>query len=380
MPRSSARWTLVVAVLGSSMAFLDGSLVNVALPVMQRELAIDVGPAQWMIEAYAPAALLARPRGGALGDRLGRRRTFLAGAALFAAASAACGAAPGASLLIAARAVQGVGAALLVPGSLSLITAAYADDKERGAAIGTWSAASAIMGAAGPVAGGWVVAHASWRWLFLVNAPIAALVVALSLAHVEETRDPSAAGPLDVTGASLVTLSLGLVVYALVDAGDRAGLGAARVVALLAAGGAALVAFLVVEHRSPAPMVPLALFGSPTFAGTNLLTLLLYGALGGGLFFLPFDLIQVQGYSPTAAGAALLPLILLISVMSRSLGALADGLARARSSSWARSPRRWASSCSPAPRWAARTGSPSCRASPSWGSASGRPSRRSRRR
>jgi EmrB/QacA subfamily drug resistance transporter len=323
MASASPRWTLVVSVLGSSMAFLDGSLVNVALPVMQRHLRIDVGLAQWVIEAYLLLLSSLVLVGGALGDRFGRRRTFVVGVVVFALASAACGAAPAAPFLIAARAVQGAGAALLVPGSLSLITAAYPDGKERGAAIGTWSAASGVMAAAGPVVGGWVVAHASWRWLFFANAPIAAAVLVLSLARVEETRDPTATGRVDVPGALLITLSLGLIVYALVDAGGEAGIGGARILSLLAAGGVGLVAFVLVEHRSAAPMVPLQLFRAPTFAGTNLLTFLLYGALGCGLFFLPFDLIQVEGYSPTAAGAALLPLVLLISAMSRSLGALA---------------------------------------------------------
>ena len=232
------------------------------------------------------------------------------------------GFAPGALFLIGARAVQGVGGALLVPGSLSLISAAYPGAKERGAAIGTWSAASAIMTAGGPVAGGWVVAHASWRWLFFANVPIAAAVVVLSLARVDESRDETAAGKVDLPGAALAILALGLIVDALVDAGNGAGITSPRVVAFLAAGVALLAAFVVVEKHASAPMVPLELFRSPTFTGANLLTLLLYGALGAGLFFLPFDLIQVQGYTPTAAGAALLPLVLLISVMSRSFGAL----------------------------------------------------------
>jgi EmrB/QacA subfamily drug resistance transporter len=323
MARSPKRWTLLVSVLGSSMAFLDSTLVNVALPVMQRQLSIDVGMAQWIVEAYLLLLSSFVLVGGALGDRFGRRRVFLAGVILFALASLACGLAPGASLLIAARAVQGLGAALLVPGSLSLITAAYPDATERGAAIGTWSAASAILAAGGPAAGGWVVAHASWRWLFVINAPVAAVVVALALVHVEETRDSTATDTIDLPGAALVTLSLALVVYALVHAGSDAGIGDARVLVLLAGGVVAMVAFVLVERRSRSPMVPLELFRSPTFLGTNLLTLVVYGALGAGLFFLPFDLIQVQGYSPTLAGAALLPMALLISAMSRSLGALA---------------------------------------------------------
>jgi len=274
------------------------------------------------VEAYALFLASLVLVGGALGDRLGRRRVFSAGIVLFAVASAACGAAPRIGLLIAARAVQGVGAALAVPGSLSLISAAYPEEA-RGAAIGTWSAASAITAAIGPVAGGWVVSHASWRWVFFFNAPVAALVVALAARKVEETCDPDAPPRLDVAGAALATVGLGLVVYALVEAGPNGGIASARAVTLLLLGSATLAGFIALESRVASPMVPLSLFRSRTFAGANLLTLLLYAALGGALFFVPFDLIQVQRYGPAGAGAALLPLILLISIMSRWAGALA---------------------------------------------------------
>jgi EmrB/QacA subfamily drug resistance transporter len=311
------RWALVVAILGSSMAFLDGTVVNVALPVMQRSLGATVGQMQWIVEAYALLLASLVLVGGALGDRLGRRRVFSAGVVLFAVASAACGAAPGVELLILARAVQGVGAALLVPGSLALISAAY-PERARGAAIGTWSAWSAITGAVGPVAGGWVVTHASWRWLFLFNVPIAMLVVALAARKVTETRDPSASARLDLAGATLATVGLGLVVYALIDSGSSA-----RTLTLLGLGAATLALFVLVEARRPAPMLPLSLFRSRTFAGANLLTFMLYAALGGALFFVPFNLIQVQRYTPAAAGASLLPLVVLVSGMSRRAGALA---------------------------------------------------------
>lgn len=314
------RRTLVVAIVGSSMAFLDGTVVNVALPVMQKELGIAVDTAQWIVESYALLLASLVLVGGALGDRLGRKRVFLAGVVLFAFASAACGAAPNAGALIVARAVQGVGAALLVPGSLALISAAYPEKEARGRAIGTWSAFSAITAAVGPVAGGWVVSHASWRWLFYFNLPIAVLVLVLARKGVAETRDESAPRSMDWLGAFLVTLGLGLVVYGLIDSGKVAG--ASGEIALIVAGLAALVVFVLVERRRSAPMVSLALFRSRTFAGTNLLTLLLYGALGGAFFFVPFNLIQVQGYSPTAAGAALLPFVLLLSVMSPAAGAL----------------------------------------------------------
>jgi EmrB/QacA subfamily drug resistance transporter len=306
------RWTLAVAILGSTLAFLDSTVVTVALPVMQGQLGIAVDLAQWVVEAYSLLLASLVLVGGALGDHLGRRRVFSAGVMLFAAASLACGLAPSTAPLIAARAVQGVGAALLVPGSLSLISAAYAE-KERGAAIGTWSAFSAVTSAIGPVAGGWVVAHGSWRWLFLFNLPIAALVVALAGRHVIETRDETADPRMDWLGAALATSGLGLMVYALLETRPL----------LLIVGVAALIAFVVAEAKHPAPMMPLSLFRQRTFAGTNLLTFCLYAALGGGLFFVPFDLIQVQGYSPAAAGASLVPFVLLVSAMSRWAGGLA---------------------------------------------------------
>ncbi len=317
------RWTLAVAILGSSIAFLDSTVVAVALPVMQRELSMTVGQAQWVVEAYSLMLASLVLVGGALGDRLGRSRMYLAGVTLFALASGVCGLAPGALVLVGARAVQGVGAALLVPGSLSLISAAY-DDKTRGAAIGTWSAFSAITGAVGPVAGGWVVAHASWRWLFFFNVPLAAAVVVLSRRHVVETRDDEAPATMDWPGASLATLGLALVVCALVDSASAAG--ARRMVPLLVLGLLILLAFVAVEWRGRAPMVHLSLFRSRTFSGTNLLTLLLYAALGGAFFFLPFDLIQVQGYSPATAGGTLVPFVLLVAGMSRGVGALVPRL------------------------------------------------------
>ena len=318
-----ARWTLLVAILGSSMAFLDATVVNVALPTMQRELGITTGLVQWIVEAYALPLSAFVLVGGALGDRLGRRRVFLAGVTMFAIASAACGLAPGPVPLVLARALQGLGAALLVPGSLALISAAYSDE-DRGAAIGVWSAGSAVMSAVGPVAGGWVVAHGSWRWLFFFNVPVAAATLLFGRALVLETRDASVRGRLDWPGATLATLGLGLIVYALLGSEDADG--NRRMVPLLCVGALALVAFLVVEARGATPMVPLSLFRHGTFAGANLLTFLLYAALGGALFFVPFNLMQVQRYTATEAGAALLPMVITIAVMSRGAGALATRL------------------------------------------------------
>lgn len=311
------RWTLVVAILGSSMAFLDGTVVNVALPVIQRELRMTLDLAQWIVEAYALLLSSLVLVGGALGDRYGRRRVFTAGVVVFALASVACGLAPDARLVIAARALQGAGAALLVPGSLSLISAANRPE-DRGAAIGVWSASSAIMGAIGPIAGGWVVAHGSWRWLFFFNVPIAALVVILAVFRVDETRNADAADRTDWLGAALATAGLGFVVFGLIDSARVPG--AARLASFLAVGTASLAGFVVVEAKTRSPMVPLSLFRSRTFAGTNLLTLLLYAALGAGTFFLPFDLIQVQGYTALEAGASLLPIVVLMAVISPFAG------------------------------------------------------------
>jgi len=315
------KWTLVVAILGSSMAFLDGSVVNVALPTMQRELRASSGEMQWVVEAYALLLAALVLVGGALGDRRGRRRMFLTGVILFAAASLGCGAAPTPLTLILARAIQGVGGALLVPGSLSLISAAYVE-ADRGTAIGTWSSASAIVGALGPVVGGWVVSHASWRWIFLLNVPLAALVVGLALTRVNESRDVHAEPHTDWAGAALATAGLGLIVGGLVEAPNLGGLQAPVPLAMLGGGTGLLLIFAWTQTRQRAPMVPPAMFRSRTFFGTNLLTLLLYAALGGSLFFLPFNLVQLQHYSPAAAGAALVPFILLISLLSRWAGGL----------------------------------------------------------
>jgi EmrB/QacA subfamily drug resistance transporter len=303
------------------MAFIDGTVVNVALPALQKQFSASLFDAQWVIEAYALflAALLLV--GGAAGDRFGRRKIFLFGVAGFAAASAWCGFAGSLRELILARAVQGVGAALLVPGSLAIISASFAE-RERGKAIGTWSGATAITAALGPVLGGWLIEHLSWRAVFFINLPIAVAVIVLSLWHVRESRNPEQ-GALDWPGALLATLGLGGITYALIEYSAQGGAHLEILVAG-ALGVSCVAGFLVVEARQQAPMMPLRLFRSRTFSGANLLTMFLYAALGGGLFFLPLNLIQVQGYSATAAGAALLPLILLMFLLSRWSGGLAD--------------------------------------------------------
>jgi EmrB/QacA subfamily drug resistance transporter len=313
-------WVLAATIIGSAMVFVDGTVVNVALPALQRALGADVADVQWVVESYALSLAALLLAGGSLGDRFGRRRIFGIGVALFAAASVGCGMAPDAGWLIGMRAVQGVGGALLVPGSLALISASFTPDR-RGRAIGTWSGVSAIAAGLGPVLGGWLIENASWRWIFFVNVLPAAAVL-LVLARVPESRDPDA-GRLDLPGAALATVGLGGIVFGLIEAG-RLGWGDPIIRGSIGAGIAALAAFAVVERRVRSPMVPMGLFRSRTFAGANLLTLLLYAALGGALFFLPFNLIQVQGYGAAAAGAALLPFIVLMFVLSRWSGGLVD--------------------------------------------------------
>src|SRR5439155_9309689 len=318
----AAPWILATTILASSMVFIDGTVVNVALPALQRELNANLGDVQWVIEAYALflAALLLV--GGAAGDRFGRRRVFLIGVALFAVSSIACGLAGGVRELILARAVQGIGGALLVPGSLAIISASFAEDG-RGKAIGTWSGATAITAALGPVLGGWLIDHLSWRAVFFVNLPLAIVVIAIALRHVSESRNVEIRGNLDWPGALLVTLGLGGIVYGLIEASNAGGFHPGIIASLLL-GVLALAGFIAVEMHQAAPMMPLHLFRSTTFSGANLLTFFLYAALGGSLFFVPLNLIQVQGYSTTAAGAALLPFILLMAVLSRWSGGLID--------------------------------------------------------
>jgi EmrB/QacA subfamily drug resistance transporter len=319
---AAAPWILAATILASSMAFIDGTVVNVALPALQRELNASLVDVQWVIEAYALflAALLLV--GGAAGDRFGRRRVFLLGVAVFAVSSVGCGLASSVRQLVFARALQGIGAALLVPGSLAIISASFAEH-DRGKAIGTWSGATAITAALGPVAGGWLIDHLSWRAVFFINIPLAAVVIVIALRHVTDSRNVAVQGRLDWPGALLVTLGLGGVVYGLIESSNL-GWSDPAVLASLLLGVLALAGFGAAETYAAAPMMPMRLFRSRTFAGANLLTFLLYAALGGALFFVPLNLIQVQRYSTTAAGAALLPFILLMSVLSRWSGKLID--------------------------------------------------------
>lgn len=318
----AAPWILAATILGSSMVFIDGTVVNVALPALQQQLNATASDAQWVVEAYALTLAALLLVGGALGDRLGRRRVYLLGVIVFALASVWAGLAPSIEQLILARGLQGIGGALLVPGSLAIISASFVD-AERGRAIGTWSALTGVTTAFGPVLGGYLVDHFSWRWAFLVNLPLAIIVVAVTWVWVPESRDDKASGRLDWWGTALATIGLGGIVYALIEAPNQ-GWHQPMVIGAFALGIVVLAAFVAVEVNLAAPMLPLGLFRSRDFAGANLLTLLLYAALGGGLFFFPLNLIQVQGYSATAAGAAMLPFVLIMFALSRWAGGLVD--------------------------------------------------------
>jgi EmrB/QacA subfamily drug resistance transporter len=315
-------WILTATILASSMAFIDGTVVNVALGALQREFGATLVGVQWVVEAYALFLAALVLVGGSLGDLYGRRRVFALGIAIFAIASVACGLARDIPELILARAAQGIGAALLVPGSLAIISASFPEN-ERGRAIGAWSGMSAITGAAGPVIGGWLIEHASWRWAFFINLPLAAVALAITFRQVSESRAAMRVKRLDLPGALLVTTGLGLIVFALLESSNH-GWRDGRVAGGLAAGVIALILFVAAESRSAAPILPLEIFRIRNFTGANLLTLFLYAALGGAMFFLPLNLIQVQGYSATAAGAALLPFILLFSFLSRRAGGLVE--------------------------------------------------------
>jgi EmrB/QacA subfamily drug resistance transporter len=314
-------WVLAATILGSSMAMIDGSVVNVALPVMQAQLNATATQMQWIVEAYALFLAALILVGGSLGDRYGRRRVFAIGVTVFAIASVGCGLAINVNVLIAARSLQGVGGALLVPGSLAIISAAFRES-QRGQAIGTWSGFTAITSALGPVLGGWLVEQVSWRAIFFLNIPIAIAVLAITVWRVPESRDENS-GTLDWRGALFVTIGLGSLVYGLLES-SHLGITHSIVWIAIAIGLAALIGFVLTEASVRFPMMPLQLFKSPTFSGANLVTLLLYSGLGGVLFFFPFNLIQVQGYSATAAGAAFLPLIALMFILSRWSGGLVN--------------------------------------------------------
>jgi EmrB/QacA subfamily drug resistance transporter len=319
---AAGNWVLAATIIGSSMTFIDGTVINVALPVLQAKLNASAAQMQWIVESYALTLSALILVGGALGDKYGRRRIFNLGVVIFTLTSLWCGLVSDVNQLIFARAAQGIGAALLVPGSLAIISATF-DKKKRGRAIGTWSGFTAIAAGFGPVLGGWLVDNFSWRWIFYINLPLAVVVLLISFFRVPESKDDEATGKLDWLGALLAILALGGIVYGLIES-NNLGFKNAQVYGSLMIGAAAFVAFLFAEMRRQNPMMPLDLFKSKTFSGANLLTLFLYAALSGILFFVPFNLIRVQGYDATQAGAALVPFVLTMFLLSRPASTLID--------------------------------------------------------
>jgi len=313
---------LVATILASAVAYVDESVVNVALPAITKDLAASVAVTQWVINAYTLCLAAFLLTGGAAGDHLGRRRVFIAGLAVFGLASVWCAFAPSINQLIVARAIQGIGAALLVPCSLAIIGAVF-PEAERGRAIGTWAGFSAIAAAIGPLLGGSIVDHFTWRGIFLVNPFPAMLAVWIAWRHLPESYDPEAPPGIDWFGSLLAFAALGSIAFGLIALPDS-GARDVSVVATLAIGIILLLAFVWHEGRARSPMMPLALFRSRTFSGINALTLLLYGALGGAFFLLPFDLIQVHGYSATLAGTVFLPFTIIVGALSRWSGGLLD--------------------------------------------------------
>jgi EmrB/QacA subfamily drug resistance transporter len=316
---NSAPWILAATVLGSSMAFIDGTVVNVAVPTLQAAFHATVVDVQWVIESYGILLSCLILAGGALGDIYGRRLIFLTGVVIFAAASAACGLAPSIHLLVMARCIQGVGAALLVPGSLAIISASF-EEKSRGKAIGTWSGFTAITTALGPLLGGWLIQYGSWRWVFFLNVPIAFAVLLISLWQVPESRGVKTQH-LDWAGALLATAGLAGMVTGFLES-QRWGWSNFLTLGSLLGGIACLAVFLFAESRVAAPMIPFSLFNSRVFAGANLITFFLYAAIGMFFFLFPMELIQVRGYSTSIAGAAMLPMILSMFLLSRWSGGL----------------------------------------------------------
>ena len=315
-------WVLRATILASSMANIDGAIVNVALPAIETDLAASATVVQWLVNAYTLCLSALLLVGGVAADQFGRRRFLITGIGIFSAASLWCAASPSAAQLIVARAVEGVGAALLIPCSLAIIGATF-DEHERGKAIGTWAGSAAVVTAIAPLLGGAIVDHCSWRWIFLINPLLALPTIWIAYSHVPESRDPEAAPGLDWRGSLLVLLGLGGLAYGLIES-PIAGWGDPIVLASIVAGLALLAAFFWVERQVRTPMLPLTLFRSVTFSAVNLLTLFLYAALGGVFFFLPFALIQVHGYPATLAGVALLPFTIILAALSRWAGGLLD--------------------------------------------------------
>ncbi len=315
------RWVIVAAVAGSGVAAIDSTVVGIALPDIGKSFHADLGTLQWVVTGYMLTLAAFLLLGGALGDRIGRARIFMVGVAWFAVASALCGLAPNAAVLVAARVLQGIGAALLAPASLAILQASFrADDRAR--AIGAWSGLGGLATAAGPLLGGYLISIGSWRWVFFINLPVAAVVIAITVRHVPETRDPEATGRLDVTGAALAVLWLTSITYALIEGPSR-GWTSPVVAGCLVVGVGGLVSFLLVEHAAAHPMLPLTMFRERQFSAANAVTFTVYAALGGALFLLPVERQVVAGYTPLEAGLTLVPVTLIMLVFSARSGRLA---------------------------------------------------------
>jgi EmrB/QacA subfamily drug resistance transporter len=314
-------WVVAVTVLGSGIAALDATVVNIALPTIGREFHTGVAALQWVMSGYTLTLAAFLLIGGSLGDRFGRRRVYSIGIVWFALASAACGFAPGAVVLIITRLLQGAGAALLTPGSLAILEASFVP-ADRGRAIGAWSGLGGVATAAGPLIGGYLISAASWRWIFFINLPIAAAVVALGARHVPESRDPTATGKIDYAGALAGVVFLTGITFAFIEA-PALGWSSPAVLAMAVAGAVGLAAFLVREHSAATPMLPLSIFRVRQFAATNAVTFIVYAALVGATFLLPVELQVVSGYSPLASGLALLPLTVIMLTLSARSGRLA---------------------------------------------------------
>ncbi|HVJ41146.1 MAG TPA: MFS transporter [Dongiaceae bacterium] len=321
--RRQERWVLAATIIASGMAFIDMTIVNVALPVLQHSLNASFAEAQWVVEAYTLFLSALILTGGSIGDLYGRRRIFGIGIICFALASATCGLAPDPQTLIMARAAQGFGAALMMPGSLAILSASFPPERQ-GKAIGLWSAATGIGVAIAPALGGWLIDTFSWRWVFLINLPLAAISLAIVYGKVPESRSAKRR-PLDWIGILLATFGLGCLTYGLIAAGQT-GFGDPLTASALACGIVFLSLLIVAERRIAAPMISLSLFRLPGFAGVQAFTFLLWAALSGALFFVPFRLIQIQGFKPLQAGMALLPFVLIVSILSRWAGGLSDRL------------------------------------------------------
>jgi EmrB/QacA subfamily drug resistance transporter len=311
---------LLATVLGSAVASVDATVVGIALPAIGRDFHVGLGPLQWVVTAYTMTLAGLLLLAGSLGDKYGRKKVFLIGIIWFALASLLCAVAPDVTFLILARALQGVGAALLTPGSLAILEAVFRPD-DRGKAIGAWSGFAGVGTAIGPFIGGYLVQAVTWRLIFVINLPLAALVVAVTLRHVPESRDPQATGRIDAVGGTLVTLGLIGLTYGLIE-GPGGHWTSPTVLGVLIGGVVLLVAFVAQERRSKEPMLPLSLFRSTQFTATNVITFVVYGGIGGALFLLPIQLQQVSGYTALEAGISLLPVTVITLILSRRSGAL----------------------------------------------------------